>query len=256
MEIKLERPVVFFDVETTGLDLVNDRIIELCMIKLFPNGEENRWYSKINPEGRPSRPEAIEKHGITDDQLSDQDRFQYLAPEIYGFIEGCDLGGYNILRFDLPILTEEFIRAGIPFNYRNHKIIDSYLILSKMEPRNLEHVYERMFGEKLENAHSAEADIEATIRVFQKQAEMYNLPSSAADIEKLSTDRDEMADLGGKYKIKDGKIIFNFGKYKDRDVKEVYSNDSGYFDWLMRADGFTREMKIITQKIQKKLSGN
>jgi DNA polymerase-3 subunit epsilon len=255
MELKLERPVVFFDVETTGLDLVNDRIIELCMIKVHPDGQQQKWYSKFNPEGRLSRPEAIEKHGITDEELLDEDRFQFFATHIHEFIEGCDLGGYNILRFDLPILSEEFLRSGIAFNYRNHRIIDSYLILAKMEPRSLESVYERMFGEKMENVHSAEADIEATIRVFQKQAEIYDL-QSVETIEKISIDKENMADLGGKFKLKDGKILFNFGKYLSKDVKEVYESDSGYFDWLLRADGFSRETKIIVGKILKRLAKN
>lgn len=245
--IKLERPVVFFDLETTGVDIVNDRIIEMCMIKVGVDGSIiQQWKSKFNPEGRLSRPEALEKHGITDEELLDQDTFSHLAPEIHLFFEDADIGGYNVLRFDLPILCEEFMRAGIPFSYRSKKIIDSYLILAAMEPRKLEDVYKKYTGKTLENAHSAEDDILATIEIFQKQNEVYDLPDSIEELEKLTTDRSSFIDLAGKYRYEDGKIVIRFGKHLGKDFKSVMESDPSYFEWLKSSDNFSRDTKAVT----------
>lgn len=251
--IKLERPVVFFDLETTGIEIINDRVIEICMIKLHPDGTTQKWYSRINPEGRTSRPEAFAKHGITDEELLDQDTFSYLAPEIHLFLEDSDIGGYNVLRFDLPILCEEFMRAGIPFSYRTKKVIDSYLILTKMQPRTLESVYEMYTGKSLENAHSAEDDILATIEIFQKQNELYDLPESIDEVEKLCTDRSNQIDLSGKYKIEDGKVKICFGKHMGKTFKEVHDADPSYFEWVKNADTFTKDMKAVTSLLQRRL---
>jgi DNA polymerase-3 subunit epsilon len=245
--IKLERPVVFFDIETTGVDIVNDRIIELCMIKMDTDGSINhQWKSRFNPEGRLSRPEAIEKHNITDEELLDEDTFTYLAPEVHSFLEDCDLGGYNILRFDLPMLCEEFMRAGIPFSYRSKKIIDSYLILAKMEPRKLEDVYKRYTGKTLENAHSAQSDILATIEIFNKQKEIYDLPESVDELDKLTSERSTFIDLAGKYRYEDGKVTIRFGKHQGKDFRSVMEADPSYFDWLKTSDNFSRDTKAIT----------
>lgn len=253
--IKLERPVVFFDLETTGIEIVNDRIIEMCMVKMGTDGSIiQTWKSRFNPEGRPSRPEALEKHGITDEELLDQDTFSYLAPEIHLFLEDSDIGGYNVLRFDLPILCEEFMRAGIPFSYRSKKVIDSYLILSKMEPRTLESVYQRYTGKVLENAHSAEEDILATIEIFKKQNEIYELPQTIDELEKLTVDRSKLIDLSGKYKLDDGKVMVCFGKYQGKPFKEAHAADPSYFDWVKTSDTFTKDMKAITSLLQKRLA--
>lgn len=252
--IKLERPVVFFDLETTGIDIVNDRIIEICMVKMGINGSiEQTWKSRFNPEGRKSRPEALEKHGITDDELSDQDTFSYLAPEIHLFLEDCDLGGYNMLRFDLPILCEEFMRAGIPFSYRSKKVIDSYLILTKMEPRTLEAVYERYIGKPLENAHSAQDDILATIEIFKKQNEIYELPQNIEDLEKLTIDRSKMIDLSGKYKLEEDRVMVSFGKHQGKSFKDACTQDPNYFEWVKNSDTFTKDMKAVTALLQRRL---
>lgn len=250
---KLERPIVFFDLETTGIEIINDRIIEICMVKLHPDGSTQTWYSKINPEGRKSRPEALEKHGITDEELLQEDTFSYLAPEIHSFFEDCDIGGYNVLRFDLPMLCEEFMRAGIPFSYRTKKVIDSYLILAKMEPRKLEDVYTKYTGKILENAHSAQDDILATIEIFQKQNEVYELPETVEDLEKMTTDRSDLIDLSGKYKLQDGKVTICFGKYQGKTFKEVYQMDPSYFEWLKGSDNFTRDAKAVTALLLRRL---
>lgn len=251
--IKLERPVVFFDLETTGVDIINDRIIEMCMIKIDTDGSEiGMWKSRFNPEGRPSRPEALEKHKITDEELLDQDTFSALAPEIHLFFEGCDIGGYNILRFDLPMLCEEFMRAGIPFSYRNKRIVDSYLILSKMEPRKLEDVYTKYTGKILENSHSAEDDILATIEVFNKQNEIYDLPETVEELEKLTSERSSFIDLSGKYRYEDGKVKVCFGKHQGRDFRSVMEADPNYFDWLKTSPTFSRDTKAVTSLLVKR----
>lgn len=251
--IKLERPVVFLDLETTGVDVINDRIIEMCMIKVGTDGSIiQKWKSRFNPEGRLSRPEALEKHGITDEELLDCDTFSHLAPEIKEFLEDSDLGGYNILRFDLPLLCEEFMRAGIPFSYRSKKIIDSYLILAAMEPRKLEDVYKKYTGKTLENAHSAEDDILATIEIFQKQNEVYDLPDTVEELEKLTSERASFIDLSGKYKLQDGKVVVNFGKHQGKDFKTAFESDAPYFDWMMSSDKFSRDLKAITSLLIKR----
>ena len=252
--IKLERPVVFFDLETTGIEIVNDRIIEMCMVKMDTDGSIMKsWKARFNPEGRLSRPEAFEKHGITDEELLDEDTFSYIAPEIHLFFEDADIGGYNVLRFDLPILCEEFMRAGIPFSYRTKKVIDSYLILAKMEPRKLEDVYTKYTGKILKNAHSAEEDIFATIEIFQKQNELYDLPSSIDELEKMTTDRSSLIDLAGKYKLEDGKVIVCFGKHIGKSFKEAYSADPSYFDWVKGSDTFSKDMKAVTSLLLRRL---
>lgn len=252
--IKLERPVVFFDLETTGIEIINDRIIEMCMVKMDTDGSIIKsWKARFNPEGRLSRPEALEKHGIEDEVLLDEDTFSYIAPEIHLFLEDCDLGGYNVLRFDLPILCEEFMRAGIPFSYRSRKIIDSYLILAKMEPRKLEDVYTKYTGKVLNNAHSAEEDILATIEIFQKQNELYDLPSSIEELEKMTSDRANLIDLAGKYKLDDGKVMVCFGKHQGKTFKDAYSADPSYFDWVKGSDTFSKDMKAVTSLLLRRV---
>ena len=250
--MNLERPIVFFDVETTGLDIAKDRIIELCMIKLIPDGERKMWKSRFNPEGRKSSEGALGKHGIEDEILLDEDTFSYLGVEVFSFISGCDIGGYNVTKFDLPILVEELLRAGITYNYREVKIVDAFSIYSKMEPRTLEATYTKFTGKILENAHSAQSDIEATIEIFEKQKEVYSLDSIEM-IDNLSIERETLADLGGKFKLKEGKIIYNFGKYFGKEVKEVFEYDSGYLEWMSRSDNFPQETRIIAGKLFKKM---
>jgi DNA polymerase-3 subunit epsilon len=252
--IKLEKPVVFFDLETTGVDIINDRIIEMCMVKMGIDGSiEETWKSRFNPEGRKSRPEALGKHNIQDHELTDQDTFSYLAPEIHLFLEDCDVAGYNVLRFDLPMLCEEFMRAGIPFSYRSKKVIDIYLILAKMEPRTLEAVYERYIGKPLDNAHSAQEDILATIEIFKKQNEIYDLPETIEDLENLTIDRSKMIDLSGKYKIEEGTVIVSFGKHQGKSFKDACTQDPNYFEWVKNSDTFTKDMKAVTSLLQRRL---
>lgn len=252
----MEKNIVWFDLETTGVNTTTDRIIEICMIKTDWDGNIIESYrSLVNPEGVKSRPEALAKHGIADEDLLEYDTFKYLAKEIYEFIGDCHLGGYNVLYFDIPLLVEEFIRAGIVFNHRGRAIIDPFLIQAKYEPRNLEATYKRLTGKTLEGAHRAEADIRATIEIFEKQLEMYDgLPKSAKEIDESVNDgRKTQVDLGGKFIIGEingnNEILFNFGKWKGQSFRNVYENDKGYIEWMINKGEFPSETKIIAKKL-------
>lgn len=247
-KINLTNSICFFDVETTGLDVSADRIIEISIIKVNPDKSRESLYFLINPDGKEIAKEATDKHGHTLESLSDQQKFADVADKIHTFIKDCDLGGYNCLRFDIPILVEEFMRAGISFNPRAVKIVDAYKILIKNESRKLEHVYERMTGKKLENAHSAEADIEATIEVFEKQIELFNLPSTIDEIHKLTFDK-PFVDLAGKFeRNKDNMICFTFGKNRGKTINEVWKTDQGYFSWMLGGT-FTNDTKFVIKQI-------
>jgi DNA polymerase-3 subunit epsilon len=249
----LNKSIVFFDIETTGLSISEDRIIELCMVKVHPDRDTETWYSLINPEGRKSSKEAIDKHGIENESLEDKDTFSYLAPEILEFIEGCDLGGYNVMGFDLPLLAEEFLRAGIPFNHRDYNVVDSLAIYRHYEPRNLEAAYKKYTGKVLENAHSAIADAEATVEVFFAQLDFYNIDGTVEELQNETLQKDEMVDIAGKFKKRNNEIVINFGKHIGKNVREVYKEDPGYLEWLSGASGFTKETKLISSRILSKL---
>lgn len=242
----MEKSTVWFDLETTGTDIVNDRIIEACFIKINPDGTKEVLNHLINPGDRESSPGAIEKHKITAEMLHDKPTFSEVAQEIYDFIGDSHLGGYNIIRFDVPFLSEEFYRAGIPFNWRRRRIIDPYVIYAKYEPKTLEGAYKRYTGNELKGAHRAEADIEATIEVFMKQQEMHPLDG---------TDHTQVAegslDLEGKFIKDDEGVKVNFGKYKDRFFKDILQLDPGYFDWMIKKADFSRDTKIVCSKLIK-----
>jgi DNA polymerase-3 subunit epsilon len=255
-----QKDIVWFDLETTGVNTATDRIIEICMIKTDAEGNEiGRYYTLVNPGPNIEwRQEAIEKHGITPDLLEDQDSFEYIAREVYDFIDGCDLGGYNALFFDIPMLTEEFMRAGIVFNHRNVNVIDPFLIYSKYEKRDLSTAYTKYTGKTLEGAHRAENDIRATMEIFQAQKELYDMPQTAKEIDsEVNESRKDMVDLSGKFKFADinGKreIVFNFGKWKGTTFKEVYEKDSRYIGWIIDKGEFARETKIIARKLMERM---
>jgi len=249
--MNLTKPIVFLDLETTGLSLSEDRIIEIAMIKLFPDGEETSYYKKINPQGRPITEEAFGKHKIKLEDLEECPIFPNVSSEIFDFIKGCDLGGYNCKRFDIPILIEEFIRSKITINIKDFKIVDVFKILSKAEPRTLEGTYKRFFNESLEGAHGAEADIKATIKILQKMETIFDLPSNIIDIDKYTFEEDNSIDLENKLKKnKDGDIIFNFGKYKDKTIEYVFKIDKNYYDWIINNSDMTLYTKTIFKNIK------
>lgn len=251
--MNLERPIVFFDVETTGLDLANDRIIEISMIKIIPGQTTyEKYYKKLNPEGRPITPEAQSKHGLSLEDLQECPTFAVEANNIHEFITNCDLGGYNCKRFDIPILIEEFLRAGKTINISDFNIVDVFKILQKSEPRTLEATYKRFMGKELEGAHGAEADILGTIEIHEKMEEVFGLPTTVKELHELAFGEEQTIDLENKLKrTEDKKVIFNFGKYKGQDVGSVYRTDPGYFDWIIQKSDMTRLTKTIFSNIVK-----
>lgn len=252
--MNLTKPLAYFDVETTGLSVKDDRIIEIAIIKIFPDNTRTNFYSKFNPEGRKMTEEAISKHGLTPEELSKEPLFIEIAPKILEFITGCDLGGFNCARFDVPILIEEFIRAGIGIKASEYKIVDAYRILMKAEPRTLAATYERFSGKPLENAHQALADIEATIDIMEGIDKEFTIPQTSEELHEYSLGND-MIDFSNKLKKnEEGKIILNFGKYKNQLVTDVYNSDPGYFKWIMRTD-LTQHTRSIFLTIMSILDG-
>lgn len=256
----MAKSIVWFDLETTGVNTATDRIIEICMIKTDLEGNEiSSFYSLVNPgPGIEWRQEAIDKHGITPDMLEDQDRFEFIAKEVLDFIGDSNLGGYNALYFDIPMLTEEFMRAGLVFDHRSKAVIDPFLIYSKYERRDLSTAYKKYTGKTLEGAHRAEADIRATMEIFQAQQKLYDMPQTPEEIDQVVNEsRKTQVDLGGKFKFADvnGKkeVIFNFGKWAGKSFRQVYVEDARYIEWMIDKGEFAKETKIIARKLLEKL---
>ncbi len=247
--MKINRPIVFFDVETTGLSLTEDRIIEICMVKILLDGKRVCYNKRINPQGRQISEGAFSKHGIRAEDLEDCPSFKDVAHEIHDFMVGSDLGGFNCKRFDIPILIEEFLRCGILINIKDFNIVDVYKILAKVEPRTLEATYERFVGKPLENAHNAEADINATIDILDKFFECFKLPGSVKELDDYAFADEESFDLENKLKKKDGTLVFNFGKHKDKTIQQVYDSDRNYYDWLINSSDMTMYTKMIFKNI-------
>lgn len=248
MKLNLKNPLVFFDLETTGINIATDRIVELCYIKVHPNGNEESKSMRINPEMHiPEAASAI--HGIYDEDVKDCPTFKQIARELANAIEGCDLAGFNSNRFDIPMLAEEFLRAEVDFDMTRRKFIDVQNIYHKLEKRTLSAAYKFYCGKDLENAHSALADTQATYEVLQAQLDRYpndlqNDMQFLADFSRMTNN----VDFAGRIVYNDkGVEVFNFGKYKGMPVAEVLQKDSGYYGWVMQGD-FTRNTKqVLTQ---------
>jgi DNA polymerase-3 subunit epsilon len=251
----MNKNIVWFDLETTGISTTSDRIIEICMIKTDFNGNEIETYNQlVNPGNVEMRAEAEEKHGISLEMLKDKPTFEMIASEINDFIGDSDLGGYNALYFDVPFLCEEFMRCGIAFNHRSRAVMDPFLIYSNYEKRDLTNTYKKYTGKDLEGAHRAEADVRATMEIFQVQRELYSMPQTAEEIDKeVNTRRADQVDLGSKLKFAEvdekRTIVFNFGKHKGKPFKEVFENDFNYLTWIIEKGEFSKELKIILTKL-------
>ncbi len=233
--LNLKRPILFFDLETTGVDAAKDKIIELAMVKISPNGNRETLVKKVNP-GIPIPAETTAIHGITDEDVKDAPLFKQIAHEIYEWMKNCDLGGYNSSKFDMPLLAEEFLRAGIQVDFTERNMVDVQQIFFKMESRSLSAAYQFYCNKNLENAHSAEADILATIEVLEAQLDRYeSLPKEVKPLHQF-TGGEEMVDYARRMIMKDGSPIFNFGKYKGKKVEDVFNQEPQYYDWMMQAD--------------------
>ncbi len=250
MELNLKKPIIFFDLETTGVNISHDRIIELSYIKVYPNGTEEEKSMRINPEmSIPAESTAI--HHITDEDVADKPTFKQIAKELAKVFEGCDIAGYNSNRFDIPLLMEEFLRAGINIELSRQKFVDVQTIFHKMEQRTLSAAYKFYCNGDLENAHSANADTRATYEVLKAQLDRY--PNLKNDVEFLSnfSSFNKNVDLMGRIVYNEQGIeVFNFGKYKGVSVKEVFERrDPSYYAWMMNGD-FALDTKRVITKIK------
>lgn len=256
MKLNLKRPIVFFDLETTGVNILTDRIVEISIVKVSPGHEDKPEIKcrRINP-GMPIPPEATAVHHITDADVADAPLFKQIAHSLADFIRGCDVAGFNSNRFDIPLLDEEFHRAGVDFDFHKARFIDVQTIFHKQEPRTLVAAYRFYCDKDLEGAHSAQADTMATYEVLLAQLERYSdLPNDVESLAAFATPNRNV-DLMGRliYDDNDREII-NFGKYKGQSASEVLSRDPGYYNWVMQGDfpndtkrAFTR-IKLASKK--------
>ena len=277
MKLNLTKPLIVFDLETTGLDLVNDRIIQISYIKVFPDGTEQRENLFVNPE-RPIPVEVMQLTGITNEQVQDQPTFKQLSTKLAQQFTGCDFAGFNSNHFDVPMLAEEFLRAGVDFDFSKCRLIDAQTIFHKMERRNLAAAYKFYCGRKMEDdftAHKADEDTEATYRVLMAELDMYAPGKQEEADRQLNNDMEELArfsktndnvDFAGRIvwkdmtdaqgnvmTDKDGKPrkyeVFNFGKYKGWGVADVLHRDPGYYSWMLSSD-FTYDTKQVLTRIR------
>ena len=247
MKLNLKRPIVFFDLETTGVDTSKDRIVEISMIKIMPDGEEITRTRKLNPT-IPIPPEATAVHGITDDDVKDEPTFQQVAKSLAQFIQGCDFGGFNSNRFDLPVLVEEFLRAGVDVDLKRRKFIDVQNIFHKKEQRTLVAAYKFYCDRDLNDAHSAEADTRATYEVLKAQLERYDDLENDVDFLADYSQRGKAADYAGYvlYNEKEEEV-FGFGKHRGRLVSEVFRTEPSYYAWMMNGDFPLYTKKVLTE---------
>ncbi|MGQ1891416.1 exonuclease domain-containing protein [Thermophagus sp. OGC60D27] len=246
MQLNLKNPIVFFDLETTGINIANDRIVEISILKINTDGSEQTKTLRINPE-MPIPKKSSEIHGIYDKDVADAPTFKEVARQLAAFMEGCDIAGYNSNKFDIPLLAEEFIRAEVDFDMTKRKFIDVQTIFHKMEKRTLEAAYKFYCNKTLENAHSAEADTRATYEVLKAQLDRYKELKN--DIEWLSkfSSHNRNADFVGRIIFNEnGEEVFNFGKYKGQKVTEVLQKDPGYYSWMMNGDFPLFTKKVLT----------
>jgi DNA polymerase-3 subunit epsilon len=251
--LQLNHPIAFIDLETTGVSLSTDRIVEIAIIKLLPDGTRQVKRKLINPQmAIPKASSDI--HGITDDMVKDAPTFKQAANEIKMFIDGCDLGGYNSNRFDIPVLMEEFLRAGMEVDLSKRKMVDVQHIFYTMEPRTLTAAYKFFCEKELVDAHSAEADVSATIDVFLAQLERYkNLGNSVESVLKVIGE-DKIVDYARRFSFDDkGVEVFNFGKFKGRSVAEVLKAEPQYYDWMMKGDFPLHTKQKLTEILNRTL---
>ena len=246
MKLNLKRPIIFFDLETTGIDTAKDRIVEISMVKVMPDGEEITKTRRINP-GMHIPEEATAVHGITDEDVKECPTFAQVAKSLEQFIRGCDFGGFNSNRFDLPVLVEEFLRAGVDIDLDKSRFIDVQNIFHRMEQRTLVAAYKFYCGKDLTEAHSAEADTLATYEVLLSQLERYEELQNDVDFLAEFSSRSQNVDFAGRIVYDDkGVEVFSFGKHKGRSVAEVFRTEPSYYSWMMNGDFPLHTKKVIT----------
>ena len=251
--LQLNRPIAFIDLETTGVNLSSDRIVEIAIIKLMTDGTKLVKRKLINPQ-MPIPQVTSDIHGITDDMVKDAPTFKQVANEIKQFIENCDLAGYNSNRFDIPILMEEFLRAEIELDLLDRKMVDVQHVFYTMEPRTLTAAYKFFCSKELVNAHSAEADVDATIEVLQAQVERYPQLGNSVETILNCIGEDKLVDYARRFCFDEkGVEVFNFGKYKGRSVVDTLKNEPQYYDWMMRGEFPLHTKKKLTELFNRAL---
>lgn len=249
--INIRRPLAFIDLETTGINISNDRIIQICVLKIYPDQTREVKNLMLNPT-IPIPAETSMVHGIYDEHVKDCPTFAEIAAGLALFLEDCDLAGYNSNRFDIPLLIEEFLRTEIEFDFLNRKMIDVQNIFHKMEKRTLEAAYKFYCNKKLEGAHNAEADILATFEVFEAQLQRYkDLKNDVDFLHEFTSHMPAVDPVGRIIYNKNKQEVFNFGKYKGRLVEEVFKKEPSYYDWMMNGD-FPRSTKSVITFIWKR----
>ena len=248
MKIQLKRPLVFLDLETTGLNVATDRIVEICVLKLNLDGTQDIKTRRLNPT-IPISPQAQAIHGISNEDVAHEPTFKEIAKSLAQWMEGCDIAGYNSTKFDVPMLAEEFLRAGVEYDFRKRKLIDVQNIFHKMEQRTLKAAYKFYCDKELEDAHSAEADTIATKEVLECQLERYpdDLQNDIPFLAEFST-RTEFLDYAGRIALNDDNLpVFNFGKHRGKPVAEILKTEPSYYDWMMRGDFTLDTKKVLTE---------
>lgn len=258
MKLQLTKPICFFDLETTGTNISKDRIVEIAILKVFPNGNKESFTWRVNPEMQIPA-EVTKIHGISNEDVAKEPTFKMLSKKIFEMIKGCDLAGYNSNRFDIPLLAEEFLRVGVDFDIKSAVAVDVQTIFHKKEKRTLEAAYKFYCGKNLDDAHSAAADTNATFEVLESQLDRY--PDLQNDIKWLSeySAHKKNADFAGFLQYdKTGKEVFAFGKHRGKSVEKVLEEEPGYYSWIQNADFPLYTKKVLTaiklRKLNEKLN--
>jgi DNA polymerase-3 subunit epsilon len=252
MKLQLTRPIAFIDLETTGINISTDRIVEIAIVKILPDGTKQVKRKLINPQ-MPIPPGSSEIHGITDEMVKDAPSFKQVANEIKQFIELCDLGGYNSNRFDIPMLIEEFLRVGIEFSADGRKLVDVQKVFHLMEQRTLSAAYKFYCQKTLDGAHSAEIDASATWEILEAQVERY--PQIGDTVESIVkfTGEDDIVDFARRFVKEKGVEVFNFGKHKGKPVTQVLKEEPQYYDWMMKGDFAMNTKQKLTEILNRTL---
>lgn len=247
MQLNLKNPLVFFDLETTGINIVKDRIVEISFVKVYPNGKEESKTRRINP-GIPIPPESTAIHGITDEDVKNCPTFKEIAKSLAAQIEGCDLAGFNSNRFDIPMLAEEFLRAGLDVDLNKRKFVDVQTIFHKMEQRTLTAAYKFYCGKDIEHPHSAEADTVATYEILKAQLDRYSELQNDVNYLSQYSSYSNNVDFAGRMVYNENKEeVINFGKYKGQLVVDVLKKDPSYYSWIMNGDFTLNTKKMLTE---------
>lgn len=253
MQLNLKSPLLFFDIESTGLNIATDRIVEISAVKVMPNGDEHIKTRRLNPT-IPISPEAQSIHGISNEDVKDCPTFKEIAKSLAQWMTGCDIAGYNSIKFDIPLLAEEFLRAGVEFDFRKRHLVDVQNIFHKLEQRTLTAAYKFYCKKELENAHSAEADTIATYEILKAQLDRYSdvLTNDVAMLADFST-RSRLVDYAGRIVLNDkDEPVINFGKHKGKTVEDVLRTEPSYYAWIMNGD-FTLDTKKVLTEIKLKM---